>query len=184
DLSQKVDGLTKRFEALFAQADELTKKQLSLESLHERLGQVDDLAKKTSWQMDSLRQSRQDLDVLRKDIQDFYAAHAEAAKIGEKLSGDRIRLEAFGERMTAFAVQAPELEAKMEAIVGKLRIVEEGTQKATRLHESVAELDAQITRVAARVPFVEKLEGRLNSLNTLSADVDQKLEDQLARRSE
>src|SRR3954464_5956636 len=132
DLSQKVDGLSKRFESLFVQADDLTKKQLALESLHERLGQVDDLAKKTSWQMDSLRQSRQDLDVLRKDIQDFYAAHAEAAKLGEKLSGDRIRLEAFGERMTAFSAQAPELEAKMEAIVGKLRIVEEGTEKATR----------------------------------------------------
>ena len=53
ELTQKVDGLSTRFEALFAQADELTKKQLSLETLHERLGQVDDLAKKTSWQMDS-----------------------------------------------------------------------------------------------------------------------------------
>ena len=44
ELTQKIDGLSKRFETLFAQADELTKKQLSLESLHERLGQVDDLA--------------------------------------------------------------------------------------------------------------------------------------------
>ena len=62
------------------QADDLTKKQLALESLHERLGQVDELAKKTSWQMDSLRQSRTDLDVLRKDIQEFYKSHAEAAQ--------------------------------------------------------------------------------------------------------
>ena len=64
----------------------------------------------------------------------------------------------------------------MDAILGKLKLVEDGTQKATRLHESVAELDAQISRVSARVPFVEKLEGRLNGLNTLSAEVDQKLE--------
>ena len=58
-LSDKTDGLNKRFETLFSQSDELTRKQLSLETLHERLGQVDDLAKKTAWQMDSLRQSRQ-----------------------------------------------------------------------------------------------------------------------------
>ena len=86
--------------------------------------------------------------------------------------------------MTAFSSQAPELEAKMDAILGKLKLVEDGTQKATRLHESVAELDAQISRVSARVPFVEKFEGRLNSLNALSADVDRKLEEQLARRTE
>src|SRR5256885_16708848 len=46
ELSQKIDALSKRFESLFAQADDLTRKQLSLETLHERLGQVDDLAKK------------------------------------------------------------------------------------------------------------------------------------------
>src|SRR5262245_64339840 len=86
--------------------------------------------------------------------------------------------------MTAFSAQVPELEAKMDGIVGKMKLVEEGTQKAMRLHESVAELDAQISRVSSRVPFVEKLEGRLNTLNSLSADVDQKLEDQLSRRSE
>src|SRR5262249_13180388 len=77
ELTQKVDGLSNRFESLFAQADDLTEKQLALDSLHERLGQVDDLAKKTTWQMDALGQSRQDLDVLRKGIEDFHTAHAE-----------------------------------------------------------------------------------------------------------
>ena len=42
------------------------------------------------------------------------------------------------------STRAPELEAKMDAILGKMTLVEEGTQKATRLHESVAELDAQM----------------------------------------
>jgi hypothetical protein len=72
----------------------------------------------------------------------------------------------------------------MDAITGKLKLVDEGTQRATRLHESIAALDAQVSRVSARVPFVEKLEGRLNGLNTLSGDVDRKLEEQLARRTE
>ena len=100
-LTQKVDALSKRFEALFAQADELTKKQLSLETLHERLAQVDDLSKKTSWQMDSLKQSRADLDVLRKEVQEFYKSHAEIAQLRDKLGSDRLALEAFDERMTA-----------------------------------------------------------------------------------
>src|SRR5206468_3897229 len=147
-------------------------------------GQVDELAKKTSWQLDSLRQSRQDLDALRKEIQEFYTSHGEAAKLADKLGADRVGLEAFTERISTFAASTPELEAKMDAILGKLKLVEDGTQKATRLHESVAELDAQISRVSARAPFVEKFEGRLNGLNALSADVDRKLEEQLARRNE
>ena len=184
ELTQKVDALTKRFESLFAQADDLTKKQLALETMRERLAQVDELSKRTSWQMDALRQSRQDLDVLRKEIQEFYKSHGEAAKLADKLGADRVGLEAFGTRMTAFAAQAPELEAKMDAIVSKLNLVDEGTQKATRLHEAVAELDAQLSRVSARVPFVEKLETRLNGLNALSGEVDAKLKDQLERRAE
>ena len=184
ELSLKVDGLSKRFESLFAQADELAKKQHALESLNERLGQVDDLAKKTTWQLDSLRQSRQDLDVVRKEMQELHTSHADAAKLADRLGADRLGLEAFGERMAAFSARAPELEAKMEAIVGRLKQVEEGTQKATQLQESVAELDAQISRVSARVPFVEKVEGRLDGLNTLSSDIDLKLGHQLARRAE
>src|SRR3954464_11973896 len=116
ELTQKIDGMSKRFEALFTSADDLTKKQLALESLNERLGQVDDLAKKTSWQLDSLRQSRQDLDALRQEIQEFYKSHTEAAKLADKLGADRVGLEAFSDKMTAFSSQAPELEAKMDAI--------------------------------------------------------------------
>ena len=47
-LTQQIDGLGKRFDTLFAQSDEITKKQLALETLHERLGQVDELAKRTA----------------------------------------------------------------------------------------------------------------------------------------
>ena len=72
ELAQKLDLLTKRIDSLFTQSDELTRKQIALESLHERLAQVDDLAKKTTWQLDALRQSRADLEVVRKEVQDFY----------------------------------------------------------------------------------------------------------------
>ena len=62
-LSQRVEALGKRFETLFAQADDLTKKQLLARRAARAVPQVDDLAKKASWQMDTLRQSRQDLEV-------------------------------------------------------------------------------------------------------------------------
>ena len=45
-MAQGIEGLSKRFEELFAQSDELTTRQLTLEGLHERLAEVDDLAKK------------------------------------------------------------------------------------------------------------------------------------------
>src|SRR5262249_19043554 len=119
-LSQKVDAISTRFETLFAQADDLTKKQLSLETLHERLAEVDDLAKQTALQMNGLKESRQDLEALRKDVQDFYKSHGEIAQLRDRLGADRLALEAFGDRMTAMATRAPELEAKMEAILGKM----------------------------------------------------------------
>src|SRR5438094_4302806 len=60
-LTQTTDSLTKQFETLFAQSDELTRRQLALESMRDRLAEVDDLAKKTAWQMEWLKQTRQDL---------------------------------------------------------------------------------------------------------------------------
>src|SRR5439155_21487555 len=56
DLAQKTDSLAKRFETLFGQADDLTKKQLALDALHERLTQVDESVRRTAHQMDTMRQ--------------------------------------------------------------------------------------------------------------------------------
>src|SRR5918996_1843337 len=102
----------------------------------------------------------------------------------DRLASDRSALEAFGDRMTSFMTRTPQLEATMDAINSKLALVDEGTKKTTKLAEVAAELDAQLTRVSARVQFVEKLEGRVNTLHVLTADVDRKLADQLSRRSE
>ena len=76
-LHQKVDVLNKDFQGLTTHADELSRKQASLESLHERLGQVEDLAKRTAQQHDALLRGRQDLDALRQQIQDFHKSYAD-----------------------------------------------------------------------------------------------------------
>jgi len=62
-LTQKVDGLTKRFETLFfAQSDELTKKQLSARDPCTSSWGWSTARHENVVQMDSLRQSRQDLE--------------------------------------------------------------------------------------------------------------------------
>ncbi len=106
------------------------------------------------------------------------------AQLRDKLGADRAALEAFGDRLTSFRARTPELEATMDAILGRLSEVEDGTKAATRLGELASELDAQLTRVTGRIQFVDKLEGRINTLHVLTADVDRKLAEQLARRAE
>ena len=52
-VGQRVDQLSKQLQTLNAQADDLQRKQVALDSLQESLGQVDELAKKTTWQYDN-----------------------------------------------------------------------------------------------------------------------------------
>ena len=167
-MNQRADELSKSFQTLMAQADEMAHKQGALESLGERLAQVDELGRRTQSQHEALKQSRQDLEQLRNEIADFHKSHAAAAQLGDKLSADRAALEAFGERATALLSRTPELESKMDAVLSKLDTVDEGTKAATRLGELAAELDAQLTRVGARLQFIEKLESRVNNLHVLT----------------
>ena len=183
-LAQRVEGLSKRFEELFAQSDELTTRQLTLEGLHEGFAQVDELAKKASSQMDWLRQGRQELEVLRKDLLEFHESHATVTRLSAELAADRQTLQTFGEQLTAVSTRAPELEAKVDGILNKMALVENASQKATWVKESMSALDGQVSRLEARTSLVEKVEERLNGLNTLSAEIDRRLEQQLERRTD
>lgn len=183
-LAQRVEGISKRFEELFAQSDELTTRQLTLEGLHEGFAQVDELAKKASSQIDWLRQGRQELEVLRKDVLEFHESHATVTRLSAELAADRQTLQTFGEQLTAVATRAPELEAKVDGILNKMALVENASQKATWLKESMSALDGQVSRLEARASLVEKVEERLNGLSTLSAEIDRRLEQQLERRTD
>lgn len=183
-MNSRADELSKSFQTLMAQADEMGRKQGALEALGERLAQVDEMGRRTQAQHEALKQSRQDLDLLRADIAEFHKSHADAVRLRDKLSADRASLEAFGERATTLLSRTPELESKMDAVLSKMATVEDGTKAATRLGELAAELDAQLTRVGARLQFIEKLEGRINNLHVVTSDVDRKLTEQLGRRNE
>lgn len=183
-MAQGVEELCKRFEELFLQSDELTRRQIKLEGLHERLEQVDDLAKEASSQIAWIRQGRQDLDVLRKDVLEFHESRTEIAQLNAELAADRQALLAFSERMNAVATRAPELDAKVDVVLSKMSFVEDASHKAALLEESMAALDGQVARVEARASFVEKIESRLNGLSTLSTEIDRRLQQQRECRSD
>jgi chromosome segregation ATPase len=183
-VSNGVEALSKRFDDLFAQSEELTTRQISLEGVHDRLAQVDDLARRASSQMDWLKQGRQDLDALRKDVLEFHTAHAEISRLGVQMATDRQAIHEIGERMAAISTRAPELEAKVEAVVDMMSIVENASHKASGLQELMTALDGQVARLEARAALVEGLETRLNGLNTLSADIDRRLAQQFERRAD
>lgn len=183
-LGQRIDVLDKRINDVATRGDDLVTKQAALDGLRGQLVQVDELSKKTGMRLESLRKTRDDVELLKKEIQEFHKSFALAAQLRDRLAGDRAALEAFAERMAGFGARAPELDAKLQAVLGRFDLVEEGGAKATRLEERLLDLDHQLSRTAARQQMVEKLEARINGLNALSTEIDQKLGDQLGRRAE
>ena len=183
-LGKRTQGLEQRLAGLSGQAEDLRKKQTDLETLRGRLAQVDELTKRTSYQFGVVEKSRDDLVGLRKEIQDFYETHAAVGKTIETLAADKKAFAGFLQRTDAFRRQIPVLDSKMDAITSKLSVVEEGTQKAATLVAVAEDLDRQMTRTGGHQQLVEEVEARLNTLNTLSTDVDALMQEQLGRRAD
>ena len=183
-LGQRVDAVSKSLDEMAAGADDLARKQAALDVVAARLAQVDEVSKRVTWQFDSLRQSRQDANLLRKDIEEFYKSFADLAQLRDRVGADRAALVAFDERMTSFLARVPELDSRITGVISRLDVVDEGLRRAGRLDELNAELDRQITRVSDRAPTVDKLEVRIGTLNSLSQEIDGRLKEQLERRAE
>ncbi len=184
EMAQRLTALTIQLSNFDERTQGFGEKVQSLEVISQDLSRVDEMSRRVTWQMESLKTARQDLDDLRTDIQAFYVEHASAVQLRDRLAADRAALEAFLERMGAFAGQLPELDARMNAVKSKLSSVDEGTQKAANLVAIADDLDRHMTRLTGYQQFVERIEGRLNTLNSLTMDVDHKLEEQIARRAE
>ena len=183
-MSDRLSSLASQVETFDARARAVGDKVQALDGVQQDLSRLDEISRRVTWQMESLKTARKDLDEMRMDIQAFYIEHAEASQLRDRLAGDRATLEAFLERMGAFATQLPDLDARMNAIKGKLSIVDEGSQKAANLVAVADDLDRHMTRLVGYQQFVERIDGRLDALAVLTADVDRKLEEQLARRQE
>ena len=89
------------------------------------MGQVDELSKRTGWQLETLRESRQDLEVLRKEIQAFYKSQTETSQLRDKIAADRTAFEGFFGRVDEFKRSMPELDSRIDAISSKLSVVDE-----------------------------------------------------------
>jgi chromosome segregation ATPase len=183
-MERKADAVSKAFTAWSAKADELSARHAAVESLAAQLAQVEALGKRTASQHESLLQAQQQIDAMRRALTEFHQAHAEAALLRDRLAVDRAALDSFGERAAAMMSRVPELDARIQAVLGKLALVDEGNQSAERLSELADDLSARLERVGGRIQFVEKLEQRVNGLHAMTGEVDQKLADQLARRAE
>jgi len=77
-----------------------------------------------------------------------------------------------------------ELEARQDAVLGKMTLADEGHVSARHLAEMEGELDAQLARVQERLDFIDRLEQRVGNLQAVVADVERRLSAQLSRRSE
>lgn len=183
-MQHEADALAKAFTVLTANAGELARKQNQLDALAGQLAHVDTLGKRTAAQHENLLQAQKDLEAVRGELAAFHQAHAEAAQLRDKLALDRAALDAFGERTSEMLSRTPALQARLDEVLGKMALVEQGSEAAARLGALSTELDAQVSRVGARLQFVEKLETRVNGLHAVTADVEQKLAAQLARRAE
>ena len=122
---------------------------------------------------------------MRRELAEFHKAHAEAMQLRDKLAVDRRRARGF--RRTHRDDAEPLARASrraLDAVLGKMAMVDEGNKSTARLGELATELDVQLTRVGARLQFVEKLDERVNGLHVVTTDVERKLAEQLERRAE
>ena len=183
-LPQRFDEFAQLFETLTGMADELSGKQAGLDTLRERLSQTDDLSTRVTAQYESFTQSRADVEVIRREIHELQGAYADVSQLRDKLGADRAMLERFVDRVTAFSVRAPELNATIDGILEKLPLVEEGTRQADRISRIAEDLDAQVVQVTDRMEVVAIVQGRLDTLHAVASEVESKLAEQLARRVE
>ena len=172
-MERKADAVNKAFAAWSAKADELSARHATVEALAAQLAQVEALGKRTAVQHDSLLRSQQQIDAMRQALGEFHQAHAETLLLRDKLAADRAALDSFGERAAAMMSRVPELDARIQAVLGKLELIDGGNRSAARLSELADELGAKLERAGGRMQFVDKLEQRVNALHTMTAEVVQ-----------
>ena len=183
-ISARVDQLSRDMTTFGDRADAALEKQAALDALEKSLAQVDVLARSTATRYEAVAASRQHLDRVREEMDAFHTTHAEAVRMRDALNSDRRALEGFVQRMNEFSAEVPELQARMDGVVGRMGVLEEANRKADALATAADALEQRATRLGAQRQLVEQVEHRLAKLNELVAETDRKLKDQHARRAE
>ena len=190
-MTRKIHGLEKQLYGLLTRAAELEQEQTGLESLQDRLNQVDELSTRTGAQFDALQESRADLETCQQEIDALHTSRDTVTKSAEQLEAQRTVFERFVARVDDFQQRLPELESKMDAITAtaavvaaQTQMVAAGTQQIVTLVAMADDLNLQVTRIEGHRQAVESIEARLNALKTLSDTVDRKLKEQLGNRAD
>jgi hypothetical protein len=87
-------------------------------------------------------------------------------------------------RADALALRQAELEARQDAVLAKMTLVEEGQPSTAHLQQLQAQLDEQIERVQSRLDVVAQLEQRIGPLHIAVAAMDRRLAQQAQRLTE
>jgi archaellum component FlaC len=82
------------------------------------------------------------------------------------------------------ALKQAELEARLDAALGKVAVVERADKLAAHLGDIEAELDAQLKRVEGRLQFIGRLEERVGTLQAAASNAEGQLAALLARRAD
>jgi DNA repair exonuclease SbcCD ATPase subunit len=183
-LLQRIQNMATTLQDLTASAESLQQKQASLAALEERLDALEAAAKRTQWQYESLAEHRKDLDTLKNEIQTVHRTYEQTATLLDKLRTDKREVEVFLDRAGSFMAHASQFETKVDALTAQIAGAETSAAKTMSVAETVDDLAATLAALEPRTRIVEDLEARLNTLNSLSSDVDDRLGRQLAARAE
>ena len=183
-MQHKADSLAKVFADMRVETEDLARKQSALDDVTEQMRQVESLGWRTAAQHDSLLKAQGDLVAMHAEMDELQKSYGEASRLRERLMQDRSALEAFAERTSAMIGRTPEIEARLEAMLGKMALLEEGNESHRRLGLLTSGLDAELMRMGGRMQFVEKVEERMNALYALSTQVEHKVAEQATRRAE
>jgi chromosome segregation ATPase len=172
------------FQELLTHADDLARKQTHLETLQAQLDQAREMSTQVAGDIQNFRSSQADLEILRGQVQEFHHAYSGAAQLADKLTADRAALEEFDNRVSSFRAGTPELEARLEAILGRMADIDQRMRDAEQLSDIVTGLEKQLGRVHEQSSFLDALEKRLDQLLEIASGVDDRLSSQLTRRAD
>jgi chromosome segregation ATPase len=184
ELVERVHGVTATVADVTSAADSLQKKQAALGALEDRLNGLESMIKRTEWQFEGLNEQRKDLDTLKTEIQAVHATYEQTTTLLDKLRADTRSLEGFLDKAGSFMGQASAIDTKIERLAAQIAGADASVAKTQTVTTALDTLAGRLAALEPRTGIVENLEGRLNALTTLSADVDRRLIDQLGRRAE
>jgi chromosome segregation ATPase len=183
-LGEKTDALAQRFGGLAAQAQSLEGKQAVLTTVEQRLDQVEALAKRADWQLESLLEHRREVEHLKSAFQEFDSVYGRARALTDGLRAEKQELAQLVDRTTSFMRELPATAAAIEKVQAAVNEVEATASRAADMKPTIDELAGDIERLTPRLGTVEEVQSRLRELHAVSAEVDTNLAAQLARRAE